>query len=720
MNADTKIRVDRRNFLKTGGAGAAGLVIGFYLPGRFEELAASPVGAAAPAALNAWMRMGTDDRVTILIDKSEMGQGILTALCMIAAEELECDWKKIRTEFAPAAKEYFNPAFGMQGTGGSSSVRSSWDPMRKAGAAARQMLLEAAAQKWGVEKTTCRAENGVVLHEATKRKLSYGSLAEAAAKLPVPQDPPLKDPKQYRIIGKSTKRLDTLDKVNGRAEFGIDIRRPRMLYAVVARCPVFGGKVASFDATKAKAVPGVKNVIQISSGIAVVADNTWTAMQGRRALDVKWDEGVNASVNSESISKLFAERAAQPGVEARKEGDAQAALAGAAKKIEAVYEVPFLAHATMEPQNCTADVRTDRCDVWAPTQFQTISQGTAAKICALKPEAVFIHTTFLGGGFGRRAGVDFVADAVETSKAIGAPVKVTWSREDDMQHDFYRPASYARMAGAVDAEGWPVAWTTRIACPSIMNLWFPGTIKNNLDPTSVEGVANLPYTIPNILVDYQLTETGIPVGFWRSVGSSQNGFFSECFIDELAAEGKKDPYEFRRHLLSKAPRHLGVLELAAQKAGWDKPLPAGRFRGIAVLFAFESYAAQVVEISVDRRARTLKVHRVLSAVDVGRVVNPANIEMQSESAIVYGLAAALHGAITISRGRVEQSNFNNYPVLRMDEMPVIETHIVPSEEKPTGAGELSVPPVVPALCNAIFAATGKRVRRLPIRPEDLA
>lgn len=719
MSADATIAVDRRSFLKTGMAGAAGLVIGFYLPGRFEALAASPAGSAAPAALNAWMRIGADDRVTILIDKSEMGQGILTALCMIAAEELECDWKKIRTEFAPASKEYFNPAFGMQGTGGSSSVRSSWDPMRKAGAAAREMLLEAAAQKWGVEKTDCRAENGVVLHEATKRKLTYGSLAEVAAKLPVPQDAPLKDPKQYRIIGKSTKRLDTPDKVNGRAEFGIDIRRPGMLYAVVARCPVFGGKVASFDATKAKAVPGVRNVIQISSGIAVVADNTWTAMQGRRALDVKWDEGANASVNSEGISKLFAERAAQPGVEARKEGDAEAALA-AAKKIEAVYEVPFLSHATMEPQNCTADVRADRCDVWAPTQFQTISQGTAAKICSLKPEAVFIHTTFLGGGFGRRAGTDFVADAVETSKAVGAPVKVTWSREDDMQHDFYRPASYARMAGAVDADGWPVAWTTRIACPSIMNLWFPGTIKNNLDPTSVEGVENLPYTIPNILVDYQLTETGVPVGFWRSVGNSQNGFFSECFMDELAAEGKKDPYEFRRHLLGKAPRHLGVLELAAQKAGWDKPLPAGRFRGIAVLFAFQSYAAQVVEISVNRSARALRVHRVVCAVDVGRVVNPANIEMQSESAIVYGLTAALHGAITISRGRVEQSNFNNYQMLRMDEMPVIEVHIVPSEEKPTGAGELSVPPVVPALCNAIFAATGKRVRRLPIRPDDLA
>ncbi len=720
MTAGTTMRVDRRSFLKTGVAGATGLVIGFYLPGRFEALAAPPAGSAAPAALNAWMRIGTDDSVTIMIDKSEMGQGIQTALCMLAAEELECDWKKIRTEFAPAAKEYFNPAFGMQGTGGSSSVRSSWDPMRKAGAAARDMLLQAAAQKWGVEKTACRAENGVILHEPTKRRLTYGSLAEAAAKLPVPSDVPLKDPKQFRVIGKSTKRLDTREKVDGRAKFGIDVRRPGMLYAVVARCPVFGGKVASFDATKAKAVPGVKNVIQISSGVAVVADSTWTAMQGRRALEVKWDEGPNANVSSDSISKLFAERAAQPGVEARKEGDAATALAGAAKKIEAVYEVPFLAHATMEPQNCTADVRADRCDVWAPTQFQTMAQAVAAKICGLKPEAVFIHTTFLGGGFGRKAGTDFVIESVETSKAIGAPVKVTWSREDDTQHDFYRPASYARLAGGLDADGWPVAWTTRVACPSIMNAWFPGSIKNNLDPTSVEGVDNLPYAIPNILVDYQLTETGIPVGFWRSVGNSQNGFFSESFMDELAAAGKKDPYEFRRRFLGKAPRHLAVLELAAQKAGWDKPLPAGRFRGIAVLTAFLSYAAQVVEISVNRSERTLKIHRVVCAVDVGRVVNPTNIAAQSESAVVYGLTSALHGTITISRGRVEQTNFNNYPMLRMNEMPAVEVHIVPSEEKPTGAGELSVPPVVPALCNAIFAATGKRIRRLPIRPEDLA
>jgi isoquinoline 1-oxidoreductase subunit beta len=711
--------MDRRSFLKTGMAGAAGLVIGFYLPGRTEVLAA-PAGAMQGASLNAWMLIAPNDSVTIMIDKSEMGQGILTALCMIAAEELDCDWKSIRTEFAPAAKEYFNPAFGMQGTGGSSSVRSAWDPLRKAGAAARDMLLQAAAAQWNVDKSACRTENGIIYHDASKRSLSYGKVAAAAAKLPVPQDVPLKDPKKYRIIGKPTKRLETPDKVNGTAQFGIDVRQPEMLYAVVARCPVFGGKVASFDAAKAKAVPGVKNIVQISSGIAVVADNTWSAMQGRRALEVKWDEGPNAGVSSETISKLFADQMGKTGAEARKEGDAGSALSGAAQKIEAVYEAPYLAHATMEPMNCTADVRADRVDVYAPTQFQTMAQGTAAKICGLKPENAFIHTTYLGGGFGRKAGSDFVAEAVETSKAMGKPVKLTWSREDDMQHDFYRPASYAKLAAGLDANGWPVAWTSRVACSSIMELWFPGSTKNNLDPSSVEGLANLPYSIPNIQVDYVRTEPGIPVGFWRSVGNSQNGFFSECFMDELAAAGKKDPYEFRRHFLDKAPRHLGVLELAAQKAGWDKPLPAGRYRGIAVLFAFESYAAQVVEISVNRGAKSVKVHRVVCAVDMGRVVNPLNVAMQSESAIVYGLSSALYGEISIVGGRVKQTNFNNYPVLRIDAMPAVETYIVPSEEKPTGAGELAVPPVVPALCNAIFAATGKRIRRLPIRAEDLA
>ncbi len=710
--------VDRRSFLKMGAAGATGLLIGFYLPECVEALAAAPAAPEAAVALNAWIHVGTDDLVTILIDKSEMGQSILTGLAMLAAEELECDWKKVRTEFAPADKVYVNPQFGVQGTGGSSATRTSWEPLRRAGAAARMMLLEAAAQKWGVDKSECRAENGAVLHAATKRQLTYGSLAEAAAKLPVPQNVPLKDPKEFRIIGKPAKRLDTPDKVNGSAQYGIDVRLPGMYYAVVARCPVFGGKVASFDATKAKAVPGVKDVIQISDGVAVVAGNTWTAMEGRRALEVKWDEGPNSSVSTESISKLLAGRAAQPGAIGRKEGDVAAGLASAAKKIEAEYEVPFLAHATMEPQNCTAHARADRCDVWAPTQNQTNTQAIAAMITGLDPKAVFVHTTFLGGGFGRRFETDFVAEAVEISKAIGGPVKVTWSREDDIQHDYYRTASHAHFTAGLDADGWPVVWVNTIACPSLMARFGP--LKDNFDRRSVEICDSVPYAIPNILVDYQLADVGIPIGFWRSVGASQNGFFLESFIDEIAAAGKKDPYALRRRLLAKSPRHLAALETAAEKAGWGAPLPADRFRGIAVVSSYFGYVAQVIEISVDRKARTLKVRRVVCALDCGRIVNPASIDAQVKSSVVYGLTAALRGAITIERGRVQQKNFNDYQVLRIHEMPVVDVHIIPSEEAPTGAGEFTLPPVAPALCNAIFAATGNRVRRLPIHPEDLA
>jgi len=710
--------VDRRSFLKMGAAGGTGLLIGFYLPECVEAFAAAPAAPEAAVALNAWIHVGTDDLVTILIDKSEMGQSILTGLAMLAAEELECDWKKVRTEFAPADKAYVNPQFGVQGTGGSSATRTSWEPLRRAGAAARMMLLEAAAQKWGVDKSECRAENGAVLHAATKRQLTYGSLAEVAARLPVPQNVPLKDPREFRIIGKPAKRLDTPDKVNGSAQYGIDVRLAGMYYAVVARCPVFGGKVASFDATKAKAVPGVKDVIQISDGVAVVAGNTWTAMEGRRALEVKWDEGPNSSVSTESISKLLAGRAAQPGAIGRKEGDVAAGLASAAKKIEAEYEVPFLAHATMEPQNCTAHARADRCDVWAPTQNQTNTQAIAAMITGLDPKAVFVHTTFLGGGFGRRFETDFVAEAVEISKAIGGPVKVTWSREDDIQHDYYRTASHAHFTAGLDADGWPVVWVNTIACPSLMARFGP--LKDNFDRRSVEICDSVPYAIPNILVDYQLADVGIPIGFWRSVGASQNGFFLESFIDEIAAAGKKDPYALRRRLLAKSPRHLAALETAAEKAGWGAPLPADRFRGIAVVSSYFGYVAQVIEISVDRKARTLKVHRVVCALDCGRIVNPASIDAQVKSSVVYGLTAALRGAITIERGRVLQKNFNDYQVLRIHEMPVVDVHIIPSEEAPTGAGEFTLPPVAPALCNAIFAATGNRVRRLPIHPEDLA
>lgn len=719
MTLAASAKINRRNFLRAGAAGATALVIGFYLPGRYEALAASPAPGAMPFAPNAWIRVGTDGLVTILIDKSEMGQGVVTSLAMLAAEELECNWAKIRFEFAPADKAYFNPLFGLQGTGGSTSVRASWEPLLKAGATAREMLIEAAATKWGVEKSECHAERGVVIHAPSKRRLSYGMLADTARQLAPPKNVTLKDPKNYRFVGKATKRLDTPDKVNGLAEFGIDVRVPGMLHAVVARCPVFGGKAASFDATKAKAVPGVRQVLLVSNGIGVVADNTWSAMEGRRALEIKWDEGPNASLSSADISKRFAERADQPGAVARKEGDAGAAFGTAARKIEAVYEVPYLAHATMEPMNCTAHVRTDGCDIWAPTQFQTFTQGTGAKIAGLKPEMVQVHTTFLGGGFGRRAEMDFVTDAVELSKAMGAPVQVTFSREDDMQHDFYRPASYCRQGAALDADGWPLAWTSRIACSSILSRFFPGAVKNGLDSSSVEGAADIPYAILNIFVDYQLTETPVPVGFWRSVGHSQNAFFSECFLDEIAAAGGKDPYELRRRLLAKQPRHLGVLELAAAKAGWGTPPPAGRFRGIAVMKSFESYVAQVAEISIAKDTG-VRVHRVVCAVDCGRVVNPDTVVAQMESAIVYGLTAALKGAITISRGRVEQDNFNDYDMLRINEMPVVEVHIVPSQNPPGGVGEPGTPPIAPAVCNAIFAATGKRIRRLPIRAEDLA
>ena len=706
------ILVDRRNFLKTGALAATGLSLGFHLPHHALTHATNPSNPDTSIPFNAWIQIAPNDTVIILIDKSEMGQGILTGLAMLAAEELDCDWTKIRTEFAPADKAYINPQFGVQGTGASSATRTSWLPLRKAGAAARMMLLQAAAQNWRVNPSECRADNGTILHPSTARRATYGSLVEAAAKLPIPQVIPLKDAKQFHLIGRSTKRLDTPDKVRGCATFGIDIRRPGLLYAAVARCPVFGGKVASFDPARAKAIPGVKDILPTSNGIAVVADNTWTALTARKLLDVKWDEGPKANLTSASISKLFAEGATQPGPVARKEGDVAAALQTAPKKIEAFYEVPFLAHATMEPQNCTADVRAGRCDVWVPTQNQTGAQKVAATITGLDPSAVFVHTTFLGGGFGRRFESDFVTDAVEISKALHVPVKVTWSREDDIQHDYYRTASYARFAAALDSDGFPTVWTNRIACPSLMARFGP--LKDNFDRRSVEICDTIPYAIPNILVDYQLVDAGIPIGFWRSVGASQNGFFLESFIDEVAAAGNKDPFELRRLLLAKSPRHRAVLETAAQKAGWGTPLPANRFCGIATVSSYFGYVAQVFEIFLNPKDRTLKVVRVVCAVDCGLIVNPPSIDAQVRSSIVYGLTAALTGEITIDRGRVQQTNFNDYPMLRINQMPEIDVHMMPSEESPTGAGEFAVPPVAPALCNAIFAATGERIRSLPL------
>ena len=694
MRAPAVGKVSRRNFLRTGAATASGLWLGFALPGR---------AAAASNKLNAFVHVSTDDIVTLFIHKAEMGQGTVTSLSQLLAEELECDWKKIRTEFPGVNREYG----GMQGVFGSASVRTSYDSLRRAGAAAREMLVQAAAQQWNVSPSSCRAENNAVINTATNARLSYGSLAEAASKLSAPASPALKDTAQSKIVGKAVKRLDTPSKVDGTANFGIDVRLPGMLYANVARCPVFGGKVKSFDATKAKAVAGVKQVVQISTGVAVIADNTWSAMQGRRVLDIQWDEGPVAAHSTPEITQSFMDKMSQPGQVTRKQGDAEAALAAAAKKIESVYQVPYLAHAPMEPLNCTADVRADQCTVWASTQGQSAAAGAAARITGLKPEAIEVHTLYMGGGFGRRAAADYIGEAVEVSKAVSAPVKLTWSREDDMQQDFYRPASYTRLTGALDADGWPLVFAGRVACPQ-----FGGA------RSAVEGLSDVLYAIPNILVDCHNVNPGIPVSFWRSVGYSQNTFFAESFLDELAHAGGKDPLEVRRRLLTKSPRALAVLELAGEKAGWGKAPAAGHGRGVSLANNIGSFTAQVAEVSVT--GGKLKVHRVVCAVDCGRTVNPAIIEQQIQSGIAFGLAAALKGGITIDRGRVQQGNFNNYDVLRIDEMPHVEVHIVASSAPSGGIGEASTPGIAPAVTNAIFAATGKRVRTLPIRQSDLA
>jgi len=544
-------QLNRRNFLRTTAAAAGGLLVGFQLP------ESSPLSAETAALkLNAFVHVGADDLVTLFIHKAEMGQGTVTSLSMLLAEELECDWKKIRTEFPGVDREY-GPN---QGVVGSASIRSSWESLRRAGASAREMLIQAAAQRWGVDHSACRAENNTVVNTASNTRLSYGSLAEAASKLPVPANVTLKDPQDFRLVGKPTKRLDTPAKVCGSATFGIDVRLPGMLYAVIARSPVFGGKLASFDASKARLVPGVMSVMPVPSGVAVLADNTWSAIEGRRALSVMWNDGPVATVSTRGITQTFAERTGQPGAVARKTGDGDAALAGAAQKVEAIYQTPYLAHAPMEPLNCVAHVRPGSCEVWASTQGQTAARAEAVRITGLKPEAVQVHTEYMGGGFGRRARADYIGEAVEVSKAAGVPVKLTWAREDDMQQDWYRPASFARFAAGLDADGWPLAWTARVACTP-----FGGGSR-----TAVEGVADIAYAIPHIQVEHHAVDPGIPVSYWRSVGYSQNTFFAESFLDELAVAGGKDPVELRRRLLANSPRLLAALELAAGKAGWGK------------------------------------------------------------------------------------------------------------------------------------------------------
>ncbi len=716
------LNISRRTFIKATALVVGGLVIAFNIPTakRFLLPGAAPEKSGADAAKlpapNAFLRIGTDNTITVMLAHSEMGQSIWTTLPMLIAEELDADWSKIKVEHAKAAPEYVHTAYGIQITGGSSTTWSEFDRYRQAGALTRALLVAAAAEELGVAPETLQTENGYVI--SGDRKISYGELAEAAAKLETPKAVTLKQPQDWKIIGKATKRLDSAEKINGSAIFGQDIHFEGLKTAMVARSPVFGGKVKSFDASAAKQIKGVQNVVQVPTGVAVIADHYWAAKQGRDALKVEWDLGPNAGLDSDKMLADYRSLAAKPGLPAAKAGDSQAAIAKAANVIEAEYVLPYLAHSPMEPLNCTVKIDAEGCEIWTGTQMQSTDQQAAAKILGLKPEQVKINTVFLGGGFGRRANpaADFVSEAVQVAKAAGVPVKTVWSREDDVKGGYYRPMFLHKAKIGLDADGMPLAWEHTEVGQSIMT----GTpfeqfmIKDGVDATSVEGVADSPYlkAVPNHHASLHTVKTGIPVLWWRSVGHSHSAFAMESLIDEMAHVAGKDPLEYRRALLKGHPRHLAALNLAAEKADWGKPLPKGVFRGIAVHESFGSYVAQVAEVSVNKGA--VKVHRVVCAIDCGLAVNPESLVAQMESSVSFGLGAALQSKITFKDGMVQQSNFHDYQVLRMADMPKVEVHIVQSTEKMGGVGEPAVPPIAPAVANAVFAATGKRLRTLPI------
>jgi len=709
------VNMNRRDFIKVTTAIGGGLVLAIYLPESVT--AAERVNEFAP---NAFLRIGVDDSVTIVINKSEMGQGVYTSLAMIIAEELDCDWRKVRVEASPVAPEYNHTIFGSMVTGGSTSVRSEWERLALAGATAREMLVQAAAWTWQVEPATLRTQNGIVYHPEGQM-LSYGSLAEKAAKLEVITKVKLKKAENYTLIGKPIHRLDSPAKVNGTATFGIDVQLPGMLVAVIARPPGFGAVLKSFDDKDAKAVKGVVAVTSVPAGVAVVAEGFWSAVKGREALQISWDEGQGATLSTDGIRKDYAKLARTPGLIAYKKGDVESAIAAAAQTLEAEYEVPYLAHAPMEPLNCSVDLREESCDIYTGTQMQTADRDAAARIVGLSPEKVHIHTTYLGGGFGRRANPasDFVAEAVQVAKAIGKPVKVIRTRADDMRAGYYRPFWYDQIRACLDKNGRLSGWSHTIVGQSIMaGTAFSGSIKDGIDPTSVEGAADIPYTIPNILVNLHSPAQPVTVQWWRSVGHSHTAFVVESFLDEVAHAAGRDPVDLRRELLTGFPRHLGVLNLAADKAGWGQPLAKGHGQGVAVIASFGSYVAQVAEVSLSAQGN-IRVHRIVCAVDCGRIVNPDTIVAQMESGIIFGLTATLYGEITLLDGRVVQGNFDNYPLLSIDETPDIEVHIIPSNEPPGGIGEPGVPPVAPAVGNAIFAIHGARVRALPLTTEKV-
>lgn len=713
MNAN--IDLSRRKFLQSSAVVGAGLIIGIPLS-LHKALAADAPAAAKLPAPSAFLKVGSDNRITVLLAHSEMGQGIWTTLPMLIAEELECDWQQIEVQHAPAAPVYAHTAWGVQGTGGSTTTWSEFDRYRQAGAMAKSLLISAAAQKSKMQESDCKAENGKVI--CGKKSFTFGELADAAAKLPTPTEVKLKDPKNWTRIGKPTKRLDTPEKITGKAKFGIDIQFDGLLTAVVARSPTFGGKVKSFDASAAKKIKGVRQVVQVPSGVAVVADHYWAARQGRDALKIEWDRGPNANISTDELRKQFQALSKKHGATAQQAGDVDKALKESKDVLEMEYHVPYLAHAPMEPLNCAVKIGKDSCEIWTGTQFQTIDQATAAKILGLKPEQVTLHTTFLGGGFGRRANpvADFVAEAVHVAKAANAPVKTVWSREDDIHGGYYRPMYVQRIRVALDKSGLPQAWDHQLVGQSILTgtPFESSAVKDGVDHSSVEGVAGSPYlkAVPHHRVGLHSPNPGVTVLWWRSVGHSYNGFIMESVIDELAKKAGKDPLAYRRALLSNSPRHLATLNLAAEKAGYGKKLQKGHAHGIAVHESFGSFVAQIAEVSVENKQ--IKVHKVTCAIDCGIAVNPEGIQAQMESGVAYGLAAALYSKLTIKNGEVQQSNFHDYVVLKLNEMPVVETFIVDSKERSGGVGEPGTPPIAPAVANAVAALTGKRLRELPL------
>ncbi|KWC19939.1 xanthine dehydrogenase family protein molybdopterin-binding subunit [Burkholderia ubonensis] len=718
--------VSRRTFLKfgmtLGAAAGGGLLLGFSVPAAGGDARRSVIGGdaneaprAGVFAPNAFVQIDRNGQVTLVMPKVEMGQGVYTSLPMLIAEELEVPLSNVTLDHAPPnEKLFFDPLLGGQLTGGSTSIRYAWEPMRRAGATARTLLVSAAAKQWGVDPAACRAENGEVLHPPSGRRASYGQLADAAAKLPVPKDVALKKPADFKLVGKPVKRLDSPEKVDGTARFGLDVRLPGMLVAVIVNSPVFGGTVASVDDTTARQIRGVRRIVRADDAVAVVGDHTWAAKRGASALVVKWNEGAGAKVSTKDIAADHARAAdSGKGAIARKDGDVDRAFANAKTRVDAVYEQPLLAHATMEPVNCTVHVRPDGCEIWVGTQVPTRALDAVQQITGFPREKIVVNNHLLGGGFGRRLEIDMVAQAVKIAKQVNAPVKVVWTREEDIQHDMYRPYYYDRISAGLDANGRPIAWRHRIVGSSILARFAPPAVKDGVDPDAVEVAAELPYDLPNQLVDYVRQEPRhVPTAFWRGVGPTRGTFVVESFIDELAAQAKTDPVQYRRALLGKSPRARNVLDVASKAAGWGTPLPKGQGRGVSVMHAFGSFFSIVVDVAVDDG--DVQVKRVVCAVDCGMAVNPDTIDAQVQGGIIFGITGALYGEITIENGRVAQSNFTDYRMLRINETPPIDVHIVKSGEAPGGIGEPGTAALAAALANAIFAATGKRVRKLPV------